>query len=311
MKRTKNQVLLAWFITAIVASGSFAKAGSEDNISPSPSRKLSTQSDQVMVQRDSDNSDLIIYNRTSNDIFIPFPAKDNNVGERTFRFYQETPLGWRRLYPLPIPDLYAGWIPGGPPGLVISPGRKEEIAISEFLIAYTYTRTLTDTNMVQVRYKRNPTDNNDNLVLYSDDSDVAAPISQTQVSVTSTQPQSLIFNLQNASSVPIRFIDICPNWGVKSGAEDGYLSMQRQTIEGGWEIIHGKCKLKTDPSQVDPGKTIQIDGAPWFKEELDGLPDGIYRWDVAFYLAVNRDGSRPYLDDVRHVFGKPFKYPQQ
>lgn len=309
MKRIINDALLAWLIIAIVASGCSAKVPGKGDTSPSPSKELSTQLGQVMVQRDSNNDNLIIYNRTSNDIFIPYPAKDNDVGERTFRFYQETPLGWKRLYPLPSPDLFAGWIPGGPPGLTISPGRKEEIAINEFLIAYTHSPT--DTYMVQVRYKRNPTDENDNLVLYSDEFQAIASISQTQVTVIATQPQSLLFNLQNASNVPIWFIDVCSKWGIKGGVEDGYLSIQRQTDEGGWEVIHGKCRLKTEPVQVNPGKTMQINGGQWFKEELDGLPAGIYRWDVAFYLAVNRDWGQPFLEDVRHIFGQPFKYAQQ
>ena len=61
MKRIINDALLAWLIIAIVASGCSAKVPGKGDTSPSPSKELSTQLGQVMVQRDSNNDNLIIY----------------------------------------------------------------------------------------------------------------------------------------------------------------------------------------------------------------------------------------------------------
>ncbi len=304
MKRVKSRAILGGLVVVLAACA--AGTTMRGTLTPFPSKEPNGPSGQVVVGRYPDSNDLIIYNGTATDIFIPYPASDNDVGERTFRFYQKTPLGWNRLYPLPIPDLTAGWVPGGPPGLVISPGHEEAIAISEFLIAYT--NPLTGTYLVQVRYQRGPTDKNDNLVLYSNEFQVTAPVNQTYVTVTLEPSRPLTFDLSNAADVPIWFIDVCSSWGIKGGVEDGYLSLQRQTSDEGWELIHGTCKSKMDPKEIDPGQTLKIDGTRWFKEKLDGLTAGTYRWDIVFYLAINREWNKPFLEEVRHIFSEPFKY---
>lgn len=258
---------------------------------------------------------LIVFNGTLTDIRIPTP-RDAEVGEQTFRFYQKTMVGWERLCPIPG---YLAVPIAEDSRLSIPAGHEIEFSISHTMGSYCAYRSksprLTGEFVVQIKYEQDHRATDNELVQYSNEFLIGETETvEVNAVVVSAQSQSLTFNLQNDSDAPLWFPSPCssiPGHYVHTAfGDDGYLSLQRATSEGTWQIIHideTDCDDKTEPIRVDPGEAVTIAAAQWFQSELDNIIPGIYRWDVVFYLE-NYESST--LRDVRHVFSEPFEYEQ-
>lgn len=322
MRHSAYQVTLAGLFLVLVAVGCQVNTKNRDYATPvtatknrdyatpvttdeshSRSTYVTIQTDKAWYQYEYEPVRLVISNLTSADITIPVQESDHR-GERTFRFYKKTPLGWKRLQP--IPDQFVPPI-AEEPGLVVPARTKVELDISQFLGAHSekFGAPFTGTFIAQIRYIRS---DQYELVQYSNEFAIndTIPVSRAEVIVSLTQPESLVFGLQNNSNRPIWLSDLCNNVPIAYGGDEGYTTLQRLTDEGTWEPLYGECTGGIPPALISPGQTMIIDGAKWFQKKLEHHPAGVYRWDVVLYLEL--DQGPPILRDVRHIYSEAFEY---
>ena len=267
-----------------------------------------------------DGVKLIVLNATSSDIRIPAPP-NAQVGERTFRFYKKTLMGWKRLFPIP------GYLaePIAPaPEMMVQAGQKVELSMAHIMGSYTEWKAesvwLAGDFIVQIRYDPPSAFTGDEFVQYSNEFAISTTVSitKTNVEVHLVRSQPLAFELQNNSNVPLWFPVACSSAPpIAEGSvfrDDGYVSLQRLTEDKTWQIIRlakTDCKEKTTPIRIDPGQTATIDGSSWFQERVLDAGVGSYRWDVVFYLEEFDAGAGTRaLNDARHVFSDIFKLDQ-
>ena len=312
MKRAIDPVTIAGLLLMLIISGCQAAASGRPYATPIPLEDLKGRAARVSVQTDLpryniDHVGLIVSNATQADITIPASQTDR-VSERTFRFYKKTPLGWKRLQPDPgtlvVPLAQE-------PGLLVPAHSKIDVDITDFLGPYSeeFGAPLTGTFIAQVRYIRS---DQFEFVQYSNEFpiDDTEPVTHTELNVNLVRAPSFGFTLQNNSNKPVWFSALCNNAAVAYGADDGYSTLQCLTEEGSWEPLYGECTRGIPPARVDPGKTLTVDGAPWFEKKLNDRPPGIYRWDVVLYLKFDPEHNDAILRDVRHIFSETFQYGQ-
>ena len=258
-----------------------------------------------LIVQDSEWDKLIVVNSTATDILIPYSISDP-VGEKTFRFYRKTPIGWERMQPMPdiiVPPL------ANDPGVVISAQNTSTLNLGLMGAYQPYLGVpLTGTFMIQVRYRFMNSESE--KVQYSNEFSVDSQqtISRTDVELSYLPPEPLRFTLRNNSLAPIWFIDVCTSRYIDYGSDDGFLSLQRLTDEGTWQVIRGDCNQVTDPIRINSKQTTTIDGGQWFNKKIKEAGAGVYRWEVVIYLSYDVSHNDPVLRYGHHIFSQTFEY---
>lgn len=332
MKKITCRIILLSIILISTTFGCSSETKNSRNLTTTPSVKINENksenlSNSVSVQtnrpqyNDGERLILVVSNITSKDIRIPNP-RDARIGEGTFRFYKRSAMGWKRLYP--FPGYLAPQI-ANVAELVIPVDHEAEFDITHIMGSYTeypvMPKHLAGEFVVQIRYEQNHSTNGDELVQYSNMFLIReiGSITETKINIGLISPQSLMFDLQNNSSSPLWLPSPCSSSPViyegQVFSDDGYLSLQRLTDEGAWQIIRfakANCEGMDEPVRIDPGHTTVINAVQWFQKRVDELAPGIYRWDVVFYLEEKNDRAGVIvLKDAHHVFSEVFEYGQR
>ena len=303
-----------------VAPASTGMAGATDTLN-APAGKIQAQVSVSGLNTDQD-LDLIITNATPRDILIPV-SRDSEAGEYTFRLYRETPMGWNRLLHRPgyLTDPIAI-----EPGLVVPAGRDVQVPIGETIGAYITEGWYGSGGklVVQVRYVPWPDTalaQPGETVQYSDAFPTSGSkvVTRTFVSVSPDPSRSLAFALSNNSEaalwIPVNCMPDTRPANAHPFSDDDYLSLQRQTPEGTWQVIRGiakLCSMKDDPLRVESGQTVIVDASAAFQSLEAQLGLGNYRWDIVFYLEQEDNGAGTFdLREGRHVFSPVFQWEEQ
>ncbi len=241
---------------------------------------------------------LTITNSTAEEISVPTPDYGmGHGGEATFHFYRKTPMGWKRLQPLPgiiVPPVVDS------PQLIVPAQGEVSIDIGQVFGAYGnefgIKETSTGTFMAQVRYARNDAEN---LLMYSNEFSVgeAAPISPSEISLELVPKQPFVFRLRNTSGQDVWYSDTCTN-NVSSST-----TLQKLTSDGTWQVVTAICE-STPLVQLRSGQTLSVDGTKPFRSKLDQLASGRYRWDAVVYLRLD-SSSMP--GGEHHIFSDVFE----
>jgi hypothetical protein len=238
---------------------------------------------------------LTITNSTAEEISVPTPDYGmGHGGEATFHFYRKTPMGWKRLQPLPgiiVPPV------ADSPQLIVPAQGEASIDIGQVFGAYGnefgIKETSTGTFMAQVRYSKHDAEN---LLVYSNEFSVGetASISPTEISLELAPEQPFVFRLRNTSSQDVWYSDTCTAYSSTT--------LQKLTSDGTWQVVTAICQF-TPLAQLRSGQTLSVDGTKPFRSKLDRLASGSYRWDVVIYLRL--DSSIPRAE--HHIFSEVFE----
>ncbi len=241
---------------------------------------------------------LTITNSTAEEISVPTPDYGmGHGGEATFHFYRKTPMGWKRLQPLPgiiVPPV------ADSPQLIIPAQGEASIDVGQVFGAYGnefgIKETITGTFMMQVRYAKHGTED---LLMYTNEFSVgeAAPISPSEISLELTSEQPFDFRLRNTSSQDVWYSDTCTNNASSS------TTLQKLTSDGTWQVVTAVCE-STPLVQLRSGQTLSVDSTKPFRSKLDQLASGRYRWDVVIYLSLD---SSSYTAGEHHIFSDTFE----
>jgi hypothetical protein len=248
---------------------------------------------------------LTITNSTSEEISVPTPDYGmSNGGEATFHVYRKTPMGWKRLQPLPgiiVPPI------ADSPQLIIPAQGEATLNVGQVFGAYGnefgIKETITGTFMMQVRYAKHDTGD---LLMYTNEFSVdeTEPISSTEISVEFVPEQPFVFRLRNTSNQTVWYSDICTTRPFWEGPTDPHTTLQKLTSDGTWQVVTAICEFTPSLRQLRPGQTLSIDDTKPFRSKLDQLASGRYRWDVIIYLSLDFSS---YTAGAHHIFSEVFE----
>jgi hypothetical protein len=241
---------------------------------------------------------LTITNSTVEEISVPTPDYGmKHGGEATFHVYRKTPMGWKRLQPLPgiiVPPV------ADSPQLIIPVQGEASIDVGQVFGAYGnefgIKETITGTFMMQVRYAKHDTED---LLMYTNEFSIgeAASISSTEINVELVPEQPFTFRLRNTSDQAVWYSDTCTN-------ESSSTTLQKLTSDGTWQVVTAICDFTPPLRQLRPSQTLSIDATKPFRSKPDQLASGRYRWDVVIYLYLD---SASIPRGEHHIFSEVFE----